>query len=58
MSECSVTFTSSYNMTCSFNGKKKKMSRLSISAQAGGGINEFNRSVSVPAMQINRLNSR
>jgi len=40
-----------------FSGKKKKMSRLSISNQTGGA-NEFNRSVSVPSMQVNRLTSR
>merc|ERR1719239_739046 len=34
-----------------FSGKKKKMSRLSISSQAGGS-SEFNRSVSVPAIGI------
>merc|ERR1711962_814711 len=37
-----------------FSGKKKKMSRLSISSQAGGGASEFNRSVSVPAIQLAR----
>ena len=36
----------------SFSGKKKKMSRLSISSQAGGSASEFNRSVSVPAIGI------
>jgi len=35
-----------------FSGKKKKMSRLSISSQAGGSASEFNRSVSVPAIGI------
>ena len=30
------------------------MSRLSISSQAGGGASEFNRSVSVPAIQLAR----
>jgi mitogen-activated protein kinase kinase kinase 5 len=35
-----------------FGGKKKKMSRLSISSQAGGSASEFNRSVSVPAIGI------
>jgi len=39
-----------------FSGKKKKMSRLSISNQAGAA--ELNRSISVPAMQLNRFNSR
>jgi len=39
-----------------FSGKKKKMSRLSLTASTPGG--EFNRSVSVPAPHLNRFNNR